>query len=56
MKKKTKKLALSRETLRDLEEGQMRQIVGASGQDRAGSGCLQCNTVYICNEDPSNFC
>jgi hypothetical protein len=46
MKKKTKKLALNRETLRDLEEGKMRQIVGATGGGIPESGCLTCQSNY----------
>ncbi len=48
MKKTLKKLALSHETLRKLEEGGMREAVGASGGGLAGSYCLQCPTFYIC--------
>ncbi|HKH44614.1 MAG TPA: class I lanthipeptide [Thermoanaerobaculia bacterium] len=51
MKKKTKKLALAKETVRNLEDGKLEKVVGASdGSDRmcAGSNCLNCNTAYDC--------
>jgi hypothetical protein len=58
MKKKTKKLALSRETLRDLEEGRMREVLGAS--DGSGIACVNskclnasCNS---CNTCGSMYC
>jgi len=50
-KKNVKKLVLSRETLRDLEEDRMQEAVGATGGGIAGSGCLNCNSVYICNPE-----
>ncbi len=50
MKKKTvKKLALSRETLRDLEKGKLQEAVGATGGGNPASGCLvTCDSVYVC--------
>lgn len=63
MKKKTvKKLALSRETLRELGEGRMHQIVGATGGGIPGSGCLYtCESVYTCGRpsmqmDCTDYC
>jgi hypothetical protein len=48
MKKQMKKLALSRETLRDLDEGKLQNVNGASdgsdGIQCAGSQCLNCGT------------
>jgi hypothetical protein len=49
MKKRVKKLVLSRETLRALDEHQIQEAVGASGGGLPGSHCLQCNSFYICN-------
>jgi len=52
MKKKVKKLALSRETLRELQENNLEKVLGASdgsdGLQCAGSYCLNCQTVYSC--------
>lgn len=53
MKKKTaKKLVLAKETLRNLEEGSLKRVVGASdgsaGIQCAGSHCLNCNTAFTC--------
>jgi len=49
MKKKMKKLMLAKETLRTLGERQVQQVAGATGGGIPGSGCLYCNTVYICD-------
>lgn len=49
MKKRVKKLLLSRETLRTLDEHQIQEAVGASGGSFPGSYCLNCNSFYICN-------
>jgi predicted metal-binding protein len=53
MKKKLTKLVLSRETLRDLEEGKMKEVKGGSdgtGLACAGSHCLNgsCNSCNTC--------
>ncbi|HKV12587.1 MAG TPA: class I lanthipeptide [Thermoanaerobaculia bacterium] len=45
MKKKIKKLALNRETLRDLEEGRLKRVAGASD----GSDGIQCNKSQCLN-------
>ena len=48
MRKKVKKLALSRETLRELQENNLEKVLGASdgsdGIQCAGSYCLNCGT------------
>jgi hypothetical protein len=52
MKKRTKKLALAKETVRNLDEGRLGKVLGASdgsdGIQCAGSYCLNCATVYSC--------
>ena len=52
MKKKTKKLALSRETLRGLVEDKLEDVKGGSGSAIlcAGSYCLlaSCNSCQTC--------
>ena len=53
MKKKSlKKLALAKETVRDLDDGKLQKALGASdgsdGLQCAGSYCLNCNTAFSC--------
>jgi hypothetical protein len=52
MKKKVKKLALNRETLRELQESNLEKVLGASdgsdGLQCAGSYCLNCQTYFSC--------
>jgi hypothetical protein len=45
MKKSTPKLTLHRETLRDLEQPQLKAIVGGT---LAKSNCGSCNTGFTC--------
>lgn len=51
-KRNVKKLMLAKETLRNLEEGKLERVVGASdgsdGIQCAGSYCLNCNTAFNC--------
>jgi hypothetical protein len=48
MKKQVKKLKLAKETLRDLDDGKLQKVLGASdgsdGIQCAGSYCLNCGT------------
>ena len=48
MKKQVKKLKLAKETLRDLDDGKLQKVLGASdgsdGLQCAGSYCLNCGT------------
>lgn len=53
MKKQVKKLKLAKETLRDLDDGKLQKVLGASdgsdGIQCAGSYCLNCGTSrYTC--------
>lgn len=52
MKKQMKKLALAKETLRNLDEGKLEGVLGASdgsdGLQCAASRCLNCNTINSC--------
>ncbi len=53
MKKQMKKLVLSRETLRDLDEGKMKKVAGGSDGTAiqcVGSHCLNasCNSCNTC--------
>ena len=52
MKKQVKKLVLAKETVRNLDEGRLEKVLGASdgsdGLQCAGSYCLNCQTVYSC--------
>lgn len=52
MKKRVKKLNLSRETLRHLESSRIRQVVGGGDTFEIISGCActdGCRTDYSCN-------
>jgi hypothetical protein len=51
-KKQTKKLVLSRETLRDLEQGKLGRVVGASD----GSGGPMCGASLCLNCINTQFC
>ena len=51
-KKRTKKLVLAKETVRQLEEGALVRVAGGSGsgaQMCLNSQCLQCLNTQICN-------
>ncbi len=52
MKKQMRKLVLSRETLRDLDEGKMQEVIGGSGTgiQCVGSHCLyaSCDSCNTC--------
>ena len=48
MKKRVKKLALHRETLRSLEEGAIQEVVGGVSVRTCGSPCSATCTVYPC--------
>ncbi len=51
-KKRTTKLVLAKETVRQLEEGTLVRVAGASGsgaQMCLNSQCLQCVNTQICN-------
>jgi hypothetical protein len=48
MKKRVKKLVLSRETLRALDEHRIQEAIGATGGGFPGSYCLNCDSFYIC--------
>jgi len=50
MKKRLKKLALNRETLRVLEEGAIQEAVGGVSARTCGSPCSATCTVYPCAE------
>jgi hypothetical protein len=51
-KTSVKKLVLAKETVRNLDEGRLEKVLGASdgsdGRQCAGSYCLNCNTAYDC--------
>jgi hypothetical protein len=55
MKKRLKKLALNRETLRVLEEGAIQEAVGGVSARTCGSPCSATCTVNPCAE-PSDAC
>ncbi len=55
MKKRVKKLALSRETLRSLEEGAIQEVVGGVTARTCGSPCSATCTVAPCY-GPSDRC
>jgi hypothetical protein len=55
MKKKLKKLALHRETLRALEEGAIREAVGGMSVRTCGSPCSATCSVEPC-VSPSDAC
>jgi hypothetical protein len=55
MKKSLKKLALSRETLRSLEEGAIQAVVGGVSARTCGSPCSATCTVNPCY-GPSDRC
>jgi hypothetical protein len=58
MKKRMKRLVLSRETLRELDEGKMQGVIGASdgsGIQCAGSYCLYAS-CDSCNTCGTQFC
>jgi hypothetical protein len=55
MKKNLKKLALHRETLRALEEGAIRNVVGGVSLQTCGSPCSAACTVVPCAA-PSDAC
>lgn len=53
MKKQVKKLKLAKETVRDLDDGKLQKVLGASdgsdGLQCAASRCLNCGTSrYTC--------
>ena len=55
MKKRSKKLALHRETLRSLEEGETQVVMGGLSARTCGSPCSAACTVNPCAE-PSDAC
>jgi len=55
MKKRLKKLALHRETLRALEKGETQAVVGGVSARTCGSPCSAACTVSPCSE-PSDAC
>lgn len=55
MKKKVMKLALHRETLRALEQGEIQEAVGGVSARTCGTPCSAACTVAPCQE-PSNAC
>lgn len=52
MKKERKKLGLSRETLRNMEESSLFFAQGAATGTCAGSGCHSCGTENDCTSKP----
>lgn len=55
MKKRAKKLALHRETLRSLKEGAIQEVVGGLSVRSCGTPCSATCTAYPCN-GPSDAC
>jgi hypothetical protein len=53
MKKRVKKLALSKETVRDLEKAQIQAVIGASG---GGAGLSHCMTECCMPLDTEGQC
>jgi hypothetical protein len=60
MRKQMKKLVLAKETLRNLDEGKLEKVVGASdGSDAfqcAQSQCVQCLSYPSCPTGATKYC